>query len=181
MAETAIVVDTTDGFVDLRFPVIQSRVSDDGEASLVLGGTYNGHRIAISVLLQAGMLPSDLFSEPAQVNATFDGIRMLADPESTVNLANLFIQEYGEDRLAAAKPLDLSFTAVALEGDPRKIATEEVKFKLFHETGSTDDEEGPEYFEMFFNLNLLSNTAELNEKDNDFRIGVLNALKTEPQ
>jgi hypothetical protein len=179
MAET--ILNTSEGFVDLRFSVIQSRVAQDGEASLVLGGTYNGDRIEISVHLQAGMLPSELFSEPTQVNATFDGIRMLVDPESTTNLANLFIKEYGEDRLTAAEPLDLSFTAVALAGDPRKIASEEVKFKLFHETGSTEDEEGPEYFEMFFNLSLASNTAELNEKDNDFRIGVLNALKTQPK
>ncbi len=105
---------------------------------------------------------------------------MVADEESTTNLANLFIHEYGEDRIAVAKPLDLSFTAVALAGDPRKIASEEVKFKLFHETGSPEDEEGPEYFEMFFNVNLCSNVAELNEKDNDFRGGVLNALNAPP-
>ena len=181
MAETTILVDTSDGFVDLRFPVIQSMVADDGEASLVLDGTYAGHRIKISVQLQAGMLPSDLFSEPAQINAYSDGISVSADSESAANLANLFIESYGADRLATAIPLDLSLTAVALEGDPRKIATEEVKFKLFHETGSPDDEEGPEYFEMFFNVNLGSNTAGLNEKDNDFRVGVLNALKTEPK
>ena len=97
MAETTILIDTTDGFVDLAFPVVQSRVAEDVEASLVLAGTYNGHRIEISVQLQAGMLPSDLFSEPAQVNASFDGIRMVADEESTTNtLANLLLfHEYG--------------------------------------------------------------------------------------
>ncbi len=62
MAETTILVDTSDGFVDLRFPVIQNRVAEDGEASLILAGTHNGRRIEISVQLHVGMLPSDLFS-----------------------------------------------------------------------------------------------------------------------
>jgi len=178
MAETTIVIDTSDGFVDLRFPVVQSRVADGGEASLSLAGDYGEHHIEISFQLQSGMLPNDLFSESAGINAHWDPVRMTADAESAKNLASLLIEQYGANQIAIAVPLDLSFTAVALAGDPRKIANEEVNFKLFHETGSPEDEEGPEYFEMFFNVNLGSNIAERNEKDTDFRIGLLNALKT---
>ena len=129
------------------------------------------------------MLPNDLFSESTGINAHWDAVRMTADAESAKNLASLLIEQYGANQIMAqikspSLCLDLSFTAVALAGDPRKIANEEVNFKLFHETGSPEDEEGPEYFEMFFNVNLGSNIAELNEKDTDFRIGLLNALKT---
>jgi len=181
MAETTIVVDTSDGFVDLKLPVIQSRVADDGEASLILGGVYNGRHVEISVQLQSGMLPNTFFTESTEINAHFDAIKISADAETTANLANLFIEQYKADRVAVPTPLSLSFTAVALAGDPRKIAEEQVKFKLFHETGSPEDEEGPEYFEMFLNIDLGSKTVELNEKDDDFRSGVLNALKTEPK
>ena len=154
-------------------------MAEDGEASLVLAGTHDGHRIEISVQLQSGMLPSQLFSEPAQINAYPDGIRMRADAQSAKRLSDLLTEKYGLGQIAVSEPIDLSFTAVALEGDPRKVESEGVKFKLFHETGSSDDEEGPKYFEMFFNVNLGSGVAELNEKDTDFRIGILNALQAE--
>ena len=77
-------------------------------------------------------------------------------------------------------PVTLSFTAVTLAGTPVNIAHEMVKFKLFHETGSSDEEEGPDYFEMFFNVDLGAGFVEWREKDTCFRDGVMQSFPPIP-
>jgi hypothetical protein len=172
-----IVIDRTDGFVDFRFPVIDSSVSEDGEAELLVGGLIDGESVEIRFHVCAGILPNDLLDENLQsVEALYDGIKMRLDGEPGRNFVRLLAKCYGSPRTSFLMPVELSFTAVAIEGDPASLANEPVKIKLFHETGSTDEEEGPAYFEMFFNADLPNRRLGLNEKDLDFRAGVLNAF-----
>jgi hypothetical protein len=176
--DSSIVVSHEDGFVDLSFPVLQSAIAEDGEASFVLGGAVEGRRLELGVRVSPGILPNDFSGEgPETVFSLPNGVRLALDAESTRTIAEIYIAGYGLARTAVATRVSLSLTAVALEGDPAHIAVEAVKLKLFHETDSTDDEEGPCYFEMFLNIDLPGKRVQLNEKDFDFRVGVLNALQ----
>jgi hypothetical protein len=175
-----IVVDRTDGFVDFGLPIISASVSEDGEAELLVGGQFDGQPVEIRFHVRAGILPNDLLDENLQsVEAMYDGIKMRLAGEPGRNFVRLLAKSYGSARSSFVMPVELSFTAVAIEGDPAKLASEFVKIKLFHETGSTDEEEGKAYFEMFFNADLPNRMLGLNEKDLDFRDGVINAFPPE--
>ncbi|HZL25000.1 MAG TPA: hypothetical protein VFC39_00555 [Acidobacteriaceae bacterium] len=176
MPPAEIVVDTSDGFVDFRIPVIHSRVSEGGEALVTGAGILFGEVAEISFSLRAGMLPNDFDAENVTLNALHDGIRMSLAGTGGKSFASALTRLYGSPRTSFLLPLWVCFTAVTLAGDPARIDTEIVKFKLFHEKGSTDEEEGPQYFEMFLNIDLPLCFVELNEKDTEFRAGVLNAL-----
>jgi hypothetical protein len=180
MSTPEVIVDESDGFVDFRFPVVDSKISDDGETDVTVGGILLGRPVELHFHVRSGILPNDLSDDAKSVHALGDGIKMSLIGATGVNFARAISQLYKSDRSSFHMPLEFSFTAVALEGDPAKIASEPVKFKLFHETDSTDEEEGPAYFEMFLNLHLPLGLVALNEKDTDFRVGVLNAFPTEP-
>jgi hypothetical protein len=175
-----IVVDTSDGFVDIRFPIIEAKVSTGGEATLVVGGKISEELVEITFRLIRDMLPNDLFAENASINSYVDGIRMLLDGDRGRSFVSALSRLYEAQHSSFLMPVELSFTAVALEGNPSRIATEPVKFKLFHETGSTAEDEGPDYFEIFLNIYIDSGFVELNEKDTDFRAGILNSFPSEP-
>jgi hypothetical protein len=174
-----IVVDTSDGFVDLRIPVIQSRFSEGGEAVLIVGGTLFERAVEITFYIRAGILPNDLWSKDVVINSSADGVQMSLEGERGRNFAIAFSKLYQSHRSSFLMPAKLSFTAVTLDGNPANIANETIKFKLFHEEGSTDEEEGPGYFEMFLNIEAALGFVEFNEKDTDFRSGVLNSIPPE--
>jgi hypothetical protein len=175
-----IFVDEGDGFVDLRMPVIVSEFFEGGGTILKVGGILFERPIEIEFRIRAGILPNDLFMSDVVINSLTDGIQMSLAGESGRHFASSLSKLYQTPRSSFAMPIELSFTVVTLEGNPANIANEVVKFKLFHERGSTDEEEGPEYFEMYLNVDCVAGFVEVREKDNDFRSGVLNSLPSEP-
>lgn len=180
MSNAEVVVDTSDGFVDLRIPLVSARIRENGEASFTAAGKLLERLIEVKFYLQPGMLPNNLFDEPVRVNSHCDGIKMSLSGDGGRNFAAALGELFGSQRTSFLIPIELLFTVVALEGNPAKIDSEEVKFKLFHETGSSDDDEGPCYFEMFLNIDHLSGFVEWKEKDTDFRSAVLNSIPAQP-
>ncbi|MBS1800984.1 MAG: hypothetical protein JSS95_14310 [Acidobacteria bacterium] len=177
---TNIQIDTSDGFVNLRIPVLNAQLFGKGEASLLASGSLLGQSAAIEIHIEPGLKPNnDLFNEKIPINAGFDGIQFLFQGNQGHHFAEGFFDLYQISRRELSLPIKMSFTAVALYGEPANIATEFVKFKLFHDEGSTDEEEGPDYFEMFLNIDLPSGYIELNEKDTEFRSGVLFSLASQ--
>jgi len=62
-------------------------------------------------------------------------------------------------------------------GDPRKLQTEYVKFKIFHD----DHDEHGEYFELFLHINIQGGFIALNEKDEEYRSSILKSFaQTKP-
>ncbi|HEY4356145.1 MAG TPA: hypothetical protein VGN16_10390 [Acidobacteriaceae bacterium] len=180
MSDANVVVDTSDGFVDLALPVIESRFGEGGEASLRCGGLLLGLPAEIEIDVRAGMLPNDFSDENLVVSSLRDGIRVRLTGEGGRNFASQLCLLYGKARSSFHMPVELSFTGIALTGVPANIATEVVKFKLFHEEGSTDEDEGPDYFEMFLNVDTTTGTVEWKEKDTDYRSGVEKSFPAEP-
>jgi hypothetical protein len=180
MNTSQVIVDESDGYVDFRFPVLNSRISAEGEADLMVGGTLFGKPVELRIHIRPGILPNEFSDDTKSVHSLSDGIKISLSGVTGLNFATTLAQLYKSNESSFRLPLELCLTAVALEGNPANIALEPVKFKLFHETGSTDEEESPEYFEMYLNTNLPIGLVALNEKDTDFRSGVLNALSVRP-
>lgn len=180
MSLRQVVVDTSDGYVDFRFPIVESTPLDGSGVVLRLNGILFQQTVDLIVRIEDGIVANDLFVDEPTIHSTSDGISLSFDGDSGRNFTAALANLYRLPRSSFHMPVTLSCTAVNLEGDPAKIRTEAVKFKLFHETGSTEDEEGPDYFELFLNVDLPSATAELREKDTDFRRGFLNAFPAEP-
>ncbi len=65
----------------------------------------------------------------------------------------------------------VSFTAVALEGNPSNFAGEALRMKLFHESEAED-----EYAEVYTNIDLNGERAGIREKDPDYRRPLLAAI-----
>jgi hypothetical protein len=65
------------------------------------------------------------------------------------------------------------FTAISLGGDPRDLAKEPVKIKLFFESNEED-----RYAELFTNIDLKARKLNINEKDEEYRSAIIRALRT---
>jgi hypothetical protein len=180
MLPLGVLVDTSDGFVDFTFPIAESKYSDDGQLELRLAGILLQRPVEFIVRIESGIPANDLDAPEPEIYAKYDGVSFSFDGEGGRNLALAISTLYQIPRSSFQMPVNLSMTAVNLSGNPANLTTEIVKFKLFHETGSTDEEEGPDYFEMYLHVDLSSGTIALNEKDTDYRFGVLNSLPPEP-
>jgi hypothetical protein len=67
-----------------------------------------------------------------------------------------------------------SVYALSLAGNPAELANGEVKIKLFFESGAEDD-----YAELFASIDLRGRRLSINEKDPEYRRGVVRALRAE--
>jgi hypothetical protein len=80
---------------------------------------------------------------------------------------------YGTKQAPKGMKKATEFTAISLEGDPRHLANELTKTKLFFESNAEDQEA-----ELFLNIDLKKGKLYLNEKDEEYRAAVVRALRT---
>jgi hypothetical protein len=67
---------------------------------------------------------------------------------------------------------EATFTGLSLEGNPGDLSQGPVKIKTFCEAGEKDD-----YAEFFTNIELDKHRVEFREKDEEYRPGVVKALR----
>jgi hypothetical protein len=67
---------------------------------------------------------------------------------------------------------EVRFTAIALEGDPRDLGKGPTRIKLFFEP---EEEDG--YAEVFTNVDLAARRLEVREKDPEYRLPLVKALR----
>lgn len=96
--------------------------------------------------------------------------------ESSGNESDLFVKKLDEVynvKLNALKMKDqIFFEAVSLEGNPNNILKQPAKLKLFYIPKKDDD-----YAEVFLNIDAESSVVELKEKDTEYRVPLVKALK----
>ena len=68
-------------------------------------------------------------------------------------------------------------TSTTLEGNPKQIEQQELKFKLFFD----ENEEEGLYFEIYLNIDKKNGTLTLAEKDEEYRQNILRAFLTKPK
>jgi hypothetical protein len=79
---------------------------------------------------------------------------------------------YGTKLSPKAMGGETRFAAISLEGDPRDLDKGPVKIKLFYEGAGQDD-----YAELYTNIELAARRLEVREKDEEYRLPVVKALR----
>jgi len=159
------------GFQDLLFFVQDYKRLPDGSQSIRGSGTYKGRVLGLEVVLdstwQAGSLGKDV---PFMTYRGFV-IYRATGPES-----DAFVQAidelYGTKLSPKAMTGETRFTGISLEGDPRDLTKGPVKIKLFFESGGQDN-----YAELYTNVDLAAHRLEIHEKDQEYRVPIIRALR----
>ena len=165
---------TEEGFHDLVFATTAVRADSGGNYSIDLAAKHSGALVGFTLIVRGGMRPGfDAAKGDFDRSAFYPkGITFASTGEASNQLVHFLPAIYGLPVNAKRMRSQVEVTAVALGGDPRRLATEEVRFKVFHD----DDGSRGEYAEIFVNVNLPKSEVELREKDQDYRENLVKAL-----
>lgn len=157
------------GFIDMVFRISDTHVERNGWCTLTAEAKHRGRLVGLQIAVQPGMRPGIVDTEIDKTAFYSKSILLIRDGANSDALLRTFEELYKH-------PIrDLKFrnksetTAIALMGDPRKLQTEYVKFKIFH------DERG-EYFELYLHINIPGGIIAMNEKDQEYRPTILKGL-----
>jgi hypothetical protein len=159
-------------FRDLVFYIQDYKKLPDGSQSMHCAGTYKGKPLGLEVILSPGWKAGSLDKNIPLV--IYSGI---ATYRSIGTNSDAFIQTLDELYGTKLNPKTMSattqFTGMSLEGDPRDLDTGPVRIKRFFDTGNQDD-----YAEFYTNIQLGNHWLEIGEKDPDYRLPIIKALRT---
>jgi hypothetical protein len=159
------------GFRDLVFYIQDYKRLPDGSQSIHCAGTYKGRQLGLEVVLdpdwRAGSLGKDI---PLVI---YSGTARYC---STGAESDAFIQTLDELYETKLNPRAMGtttqFTGMSLEGDPRDLNTGPVRIKMFFEPDNQAN-----YAEFFTNIQLAKHRLEICEKDTDYRLPMIKALR----
>lgn len=161
--------DTAEGWHDLTIPIDEVSKADSGPISVVAKGGLAGSAVGLRLLIKRDMPPGIRDGRPDTSAFVAMGIVVepIGDPTERLidSLANAYSTERPRGRLRKTIP----WTTIALEGDPRQIESERVRFKIFHD----DNNDRGQYYELFVHVDLLRGEIALNEKDSEYRPAVI--------
>jgi hypothetical protein len=164
-----------EGFVDCTFRIAE--MSSDAERHrLRLVASHDGVEVGLSVVVRRGIrggFNPDL--ELIQDHVYRSAVEFLRSGPESDELISVLAGLYGEPAQRLRMVDAISFTGIALHQDDVDMEIEPIKIKLF---GRDSDEEieRDEYFESFFNLDLVSGFVFWNEKDPDYRVPLIRGL-----
>ncbi len=170
-----VVVDSSEGFADLILPIVNRHCDSMGGCTVTLLGIYEGREIGLRIIFAPDMKENkfDDLTGKGKLFAQQNGICFEPKGEAGKNFVNLLSSIYKTPIRALAPPEAVCVTALPLEGNPQNIRSSALKFKAFHHD---DDPDAPDYFEVFVDPDLPNGILRLNEKDVDYRKGVLRAF-----
>ena len=159
----------TDGFVDLDLPLNRVSGADVSPVYECLG-RVEGMTVGYSVQLDAVWNEQQLEGSETTV---FWGTGELGSlGVHSNNLVALLALKYGNNSYSERAMLGrASAQVVCLAGNPTTVPRESLKMKFFF---NSEDEH--RYAEVFVNLDFVSATGQLHEKDPEYRVPLLRSL-----
>jgi hypothetical protein len=167
-----ITSEAEEGFHDLVFAIEDHNELPDGSQKIIASGIHKGKRVSLEIRLGPGWRPGSLGSDiPLR---TYQGTVSFRSTGAESDLLLSVMDElYGTKQAPKGMKKATQFTAISLGGDPRHLANELTKIKLFFESNKEDQEA-----ELFLNIDLKKRKLYLNEKDEEYRAAVVRALRT---
>lgn len=160
-----------EGWQDLAFRIRSAGVAAGDGRLLVLEAVYDP-TIALDARLGPDWVEGKLGDTDIR---TFTG-RVTIGPHGAEgdNFAPDLDRRY-ETALRPSHTRAASFTAISLAGEPGRLESGPARIKLFFEV---DDDEGYDerYAEAYLNIDLAAMTAELAEKDSEYRASLVRAF-----
>lgn len=167
-----ITSESGEGFLDLVFVISDHKKLADGTQTILASGMLKGSRVSLEISLGSEWLPGAL--SPDIPLTTYRGVLSYRSVGSESDLLLRSIDElYGTNQLPKAMNKTTEFTGITLGGDPRDLAKEPVKIKLFFESDAED-----QYAELYTNIDLQARKLYINEKDPGYRTAIIRALRT---
>jgi hypothetical protein len=159
------------GFHDLSFYIQEQKELPDGTQIVRVAGTHKGDPLSIDVVLGADWKAGSLGKDVPIV--TYQGVVLYRsnglDSDAFIRVLD---ELYGTKVHPKSMGKEIRFTAISLEGDPRKLGNGPVKIKLFFESREERD-----YAELFTNIDVTHRRLEVREKDPEYRLQVIKALQ----
>ncbi len=161
-----------EGFIDMVFRIRDIHVDKNWWYTLTTDAKHRGTIVGLKIAVQPGMRPGIVGNDIDKTAFYSKSILLIRDGSNSDALLRTFESLY-KHPVRDLKFRDMSeVTSFALNGDPRKIKTEYVKFKIFHD----DQDERGEYFELYLHINIPGGFIALNEKDQEYRPTILKGL-----
>ena len=164
-------VDKSSGFIDLTLSIIDKKETDS--AFVYFGeGLYKSDTVGIQVSLKKGLKAGIVNGEMKNVFVS-NGITFHSIGPKSDRLLSSMAELYGIDSIDNKMRNDLFvFTCANLNQEDLDYNSGEYKFKVFMETGEDNSE-------LFIDFDFTNNLILLNEKDIEYRKGILKYLMKE--
>ena len=167
-----ITSESEEGYHDLVFAIEDHQKLTDGAQRILASGMYKGRKVGLEIDLGAewrsGPLDADVPVTIFRGSVSYRSIGMESDL-----LLHAIDEVYGTKQAPKAMNKATEFSAISIGGDPRDLAKEPVKIKLFFESNEED-----RYAELFTNIDLKARKLYINEKDEEYRTAIVRALQT---
>jgi len=167
-----ITSESGEGFHDLVFAIEDHKKLSNGSQTLLASGMYKGRKLSLEIYLgpewRSGSLDADVPLTTYRGAMSYRSVGAESDL-----LLQVMDELYGTKQGPKAMNKVTEFTAISLGGDPRDLAKEPVKIKLFFESNAED-----QYAELFTNIDLKARKLHINEKDEEYRTAIVRALRT---
>jgi hypothetical protein len=163
-----------EGFVDCTFRIV-NHVAAAGEHRFHLSASHLDERVGCDVVVVKGIRGG--FDE--EMGLIFEhvyrgGVRYRRSGPESDRLMTALATLYGLPAQARKMVESFGFTAIALHKDDVDMESQPIKIKLFGNDG--EDVAEDDYFESFFNLDLVDGFVFWNEKDPDYRAALIRGL-----
>lgn len=166
-----ITSESEEGFHDLVFAIEDHKKLPDGSQTILASGMYKGRKVSLEIYLGAGWRSGTLDADVPLTTYLGSVSYRSVGAESDL-LLHVLDQIYGTKQAPQAMKKATEFTAISLGGDPRDLAKEPVKIKLFFDSDAED-----QYAELFTNIDLKAQKVYINEKDEEYRTAIVRALR----
>ena len=161
-----------DDFADLDFRLSSHVLLSDGRFSVDARGLHQGELVGFRAVIGKDWLPRLVAG--TNVTLYWGHVELLSVATASDALVRVLDELYGVRGGADAMRERVNCAAVALSGDPPSVATQRTNMKLFM---NSDDPDGAA--ELYLNVDVASGRIELHEKDPDYRVNVIRALRRE--
>jgi hypothetical protein len=166
-----ITSESEEGFHDLVFAIEDHKTSPDGSQTILASGTYKGRKVSLEIYLGAGWQTSPI--DPDVPLTTYRGsVSYRSVGAESDHLLRVIDEVYGTKQSPNTMNKATEFMAISLGGDPRDLAKEPVKIKLFFDSNAED-----RYAELFTNIDLKARKLYIREKDEEYRAAIVRALR----
>lgn len=164
--------ESPEGVANFGFRLVKHDLRDDGSWHLLARGWHGDEVIGFSAAVRGDWRPSTSPDRPTfYVGGT---VVMLSEGAESDRFVAALRGAYGVESPAGPMAKAVSFTAISLTGNPKRLGGEPVQLKLFYE-GKRDEDRA----ECYFNVDARCLRLQFHEKDSDYRKAVVRALTSE--
>lgn len=162
---------TEEGFIDYNIPIKSFEVLPNGSNRIKAIGTLDEVMIGL-VLELYPQWKSQKISDTGADSFYWGNGRLISLSAPTDSFIEIMANDYGIDVSNPHAIDQIEVSIVGLADDPRQIQSKPVRMKLFL---NSDDED--RYSEVFFNVDLKSGWIGFHEKDQGYRVPLIQSLK----